>query len=119
MRKITQHMAQAFLDGRACRQGNTETTAAQELRLHGSTIAWVCNGTLYLTLARYPTPTTRERLNGVLHAAADKYGWCHRTPLAVFQRRGKQYIGTPDDYTAIMPSSIITLDLLTGAREWR
>lgn len=118
MRKITELMAQAFIDGHVRRQGNTETTAAQELRLHGNSIAWIYNRTLYLTLAGYPTPTTRERLNGVLSAASTKYAWCHEAPY-FFQRRGVQYIGTGDDYTAITPLSIIKLDLLNGAREWR
>ena len=67
MRKITEKTAGAFVMHRSAASGNTWTNGS-ELYLHGNLIArWENEGeTLALSLAGWNTPTTRERLNGVL-----------------------------------------------------
>ena len=70
MRKITQQAMAAFMGGKNFSQSNTRVEVEEEsvyLILHGHKIAqWVTNtGDLYVTLAGWPTPTTRERLNGI------------------------------------------------------
>ena len=73
MRKITQNAADAFVSGRKFASGNTQVDAytaddktVARMYLHGNQIAYKCNGELLVTLAGWPTPTTRERLNGLL-----------------------------------------------------
>lgn len=66
MRKITHEVCQAFIDRRPKTVGNSSTDG-NTLYLHGNMIAnWRNDGKLELTLAGWPTPTTRERLNGLL-----------------------------------------------------
>ena len=66
MRKISKQIAQAFNQGKTKSIGNTSTNG-QEVFLHGNKIAWRSPGnTLELTLAGWPTVTTRERLNAIL-----------------------------------------------------
>lgn len=65
MRKISKRIAEAFLQGRALKVDNTETDG-KAVWLFGNLIA-VKFGTdsIAMTLAGHPTPTTRERLNGI------------------------------------------------------
>jgi len=109
MRKITYDAARAFLDGKSLTIGNTHTDGTN-LYLHGNMIAttgkdhpggllyssparlgqgWkfgpVKNGELKITLAGWPTVTTRERLNGVLELAGIKY--------RLYQKNHEQYYG--------------------------
>ena len=78
MRKITRQAAEAFRDGRKFNSGNTSVVVVNHgddsptvrMYLHGNEIAargnhLVCPGFL-VTLADWPTVTTRERLNGLL-----------------------------------------------------
>ena len=66
MRKISKQIAQAFNQGKTKSIGNTSTNGHQVF-LHGNLIAWRSPGnTLELTLAGWPTVTTRERLNAIL-----------------------------------------------------
>jgi hypothetical protein len=64
MRKITREIAEAFIDGRSLRIDNSETDG-MSLWLHGNLIARKDGECIVMTLAGWPTPTTRERLNGV------------------------------------------------------
>ena len=73
MRKITQNAANAFAAHTKWCSGNTmidayEVNGVPEVRmyLHGNEIAYMHDGELLVTLAGWPTPTTRERLNGLL-----------------------------------------------------
>ena len=73
MRKISQLAARAFIAGRKFNRDNTSvrlfpTIAGEmtELYLHGNVIARNRNGKMQLTLAGWPTMTTRERLNTLL-----------------------------------------------------
>jgi len=92
-------IAQAFRDGRACRIRNTGTHrdgyikdrhgvwgGAPYVALHGHIIAYRDrDGVVMLTLAGYPTRTTRDRLNAILEA----YGSGNR----FFQDKWCRYYG--------------------------
>ena len=67
MRKISKEIAHAFNQGKTKTIGNTMTNG-REVYLHGNKIAWRSSGnSLELTLAGWPTVTTRERLNAILY----------------------------------------------------
>ena len=65
MRQVTEQIAKAFLAGESKTVGNTRTDG-QNVWLHGNLIARKTDFGFQLTLAGWPTPTTRERLNGIL-----------------------------------------------------
>ena len=84
MRKITEQAARAFHSAQPFKKSNTEVEVHDRdvlLKLHGHAIAWwnTFTGDYEVTLAGWPTPTTRERLNGLegVHAT---------------QRNGIQYL---------------------------
>ena len=97
MRKITYKAARAFIEGRNFSEGNTSVNLIRSLRglrspdrqlhLHGNMIAdyWYGKG-LYITLAGWPTVTTRERINGLLTELG--------RPEGIWQRNHEQYYGT-------------------------
>ena len=99
MRKITETIVHAFLNGESKCIANSSTDG-QELFLHGNKIAWKGehNGAacVFITLAGWPTPTTRERLQGVLSLMG------HRSPhikenrpcLNVCQTAHKQFLAS-------------------------
>ena len=70
MRQITQQAAQAFKNGTRFSKDNTTVSMDDNvvrMYLHGNLIAeWELNKTLRVTLAGWGTPTTRERVNGLL-----------------------------------------------------
>lgn len=69
MRKITENAANAFIAGNNWTGDNTAIRVANDNRfmyLFGNLIAEAINNQLYVTLAGWPTPTTRERINGLL-----------------------------------------------------
>ena len=101
MRKISKLAARAFIEGREFRRDNTSVTHNKDphdplamhmqLRLHGNLIAdWTNMLTtrekLRITLAGWPTVTTRERLNGLLTEIC--------RPEGFWQRNYEQYYGT-------------------------
>jgi len=65
MRKITEKTVKAFLAGNNCTVGNTSTDG-ESLWLHGNKIAWKENGKIYISSCGWETPTTKDRLNGLL-----------------------------------------------------
>jgi len=65
MRKITEKIANAFLLSNDKSIGNT-WTSGKAVYLHGNKIAEKRQDGIYLSLAGWNTPTTRERLNGIL-----------------------------------------------------
>ena len=97
MRKVTRNCAQAFIDGRNYSEGNTsvfvDANDVRVMQLHGNTIAEMTPGDpginprLRVTLAGWPTNTTRERINGLLQIAG-----CFRR---VWQENHAQYVGQP------------------------
>ena len=98
MRKVTEQTVRAFLNRERKSVGNTSCTG-EELHLHGNCIAyWRDNGeTQYfnISMAGWPTVTTRERLNGLLHLAG--------TGARIFQKDSAQYISYGDGSLASMP----------------
>ena len=123
MRKITRLAARAFIEGREFRRDNTEVVVAQtgygdvkRLLLHGNIIAiqdlfsntrnpskslMRTKGNLQITLAGWPTVTTRERLNGLLTEMGKREG--------IWQRNHEQYYGTHEDNRVISSSEWITV----------
>ena len=65
MRKITKQAVVAFLNDIKFSLGNTTCDGAGRMYLHGNLIAEKRRNTIRMTLAGWPTPTTRERLNGI------------------------------------------------------
>jgi len=118
MRKITHKAARAFIEGRNFSEGNTTVIHTmcyndRSLYLHGNEIAtysWACNPTeagygdmssyLLITLAGWPTATTRDRLNGLLTELGKREG--------VWQHKHKQYYGTPEANRVVSSSEWIT-----------
>tara|TARA_R100001015_G_C4438263_1_gene32816 strand:+ start:82 stop:378 length:297 start_codon:yes stop_codon:yes gene_type:complete len=65
MRKVTKQIAEAFAEGVNKTVGNTTTTGFSVF-LHGNKIVEMDpSGNVYMSLAGWNTPTTRERLNGI------------------------------------------------------
>ena len=65
MRKVTEKIARALLRGEKCAVGNT-TTNGECVWLHGNLIAMRLSDCILVSLAGWNTPTTRERVNGIL-----------------------------------------------------
>jgi len=123
MRKITRLAARAFIEGRRFHRDNTSVVIAQtgygdvkRLLLHGNIIAiqdlfsntrnpskslMRTKGNLQITLAGWPTVTTRERLNGLLTELGKREG--------VWQHKHEQYYGTHEDNRVISSSEWITV----------
>ncbi len=67
MRKVTERVASAFVNGVATKQGNTEVVVGADsinLLLHGNRIAWTSDKGLVMHACGWRTPITKERLNG-------------------------------------------------------
>ena len=74
MRKITQDVGNAFINGNYRSVGNTMTNGTC-LYLHGNEIMRKNNkGKISFTLAGWGTTTTRERINGVLELLGSNMG---------------------------------------------
>mgnify|MGYP003307366473 CR=1 FL=1 len=127
MRKISQQAVAYFVGNRSRKLGNTvvspyfceQPLTRHNLRvkdynpncvmlLHGNAIAWKAGSYLYVTLAGWNTPTTRERLNTLLGAyGIDAY---------FFQHRHAACFGTHDDYLDRMDYATVCIH--TGARDF-
>ena len=129
MRKITRLAARAFIEERRFRRDNTFVTVSeyhinfdgmtqeeilailerysttvhsQRMWLHGNLIAEnTSDKGLRITLAGWPTTTTRERLNGLLTELGKRE--------RIWQRNHEQYYGTHDDNRVIDSSEWITV----------
>ena len=77
MRKVTQQITEAFLNGRKLTVGNSMTDG-NAIFLHGNKIAWRDEGELFISMCGWGTPTTRERLNGLLRAISADIYVCQR-----------------------------------------
>ena len=91
MKKITERASSAFKEGRKFYSGNTCVEINREsgerfLRLHGNLIAKYENDEFSISLAGWPTVTTRERLNGLLSTL--------ESPKRIYQRKHEQFIGS-------------------------
>lgn len=89
MRKVTAEIVKAWARGDSLTVGNTSTDG-DSIWLHGNPIAWKTGDAdiIALTLAGWPTVTTRERLNGVLNFYGIGYRFAQRNwdPVLVFER---------------------------------
>ena len=100
MRKITRLAALAFRGGNKFTMGNTAVTnqaGVTEMFLHGNRIAIRDHGGLRVTLAGWNTPTTRERVNGLL----EMFGYSHGLSQKNF---GAYYAGVeidPSDWVSV------------------
>lgn len=90
MRKVTQNTVNAFIAGTPYAEGNTTVSinayGAVCLELHGNLIAIRhADGPqeTEITHAGRPTPTTRDRLNGLLQTLGNK---------GIYQKKGVWYI---------------------------
>ena len=91
MRKITQLVSNAFIAGRDFTLGNSHVdydadTFTRRMYLHGNLIAKQVGNELRVTLAGWPTPTTRERLNGLFESM--------NVASRIYQRGHVQYISS-------------------------
>ena len=115
MRKETRNIATAFIARKPARAARTSTTG-EVLKLHGNPIAWHLpqdTGTglndIALTLAGWPSVTTRERLNGLLTLLGFPY-------VGISQRKSKQWVVyKAEKVCEIEASDVFTLSDL---REW-
>ena len=112
MRKISKLAARAFIEGRSFNRDNTsvriehrtpeDSHPNRRLYLHGNLIAEYTNATgLRITLAGWPTPTTRERLHTLLKEMGKREG--------VWQHKFEQYYGTHEDNIEIDSTEWITV----------
>lgn len=84
MRKESQKIARAFLEGKPASAARTMTDG-RAMFLHGHKIAWRDDdGALVVSLAGWGTVTTRDRLNTLFRLA--------NLGAGVYQRKGAQYL---------------------------
>ena len=117
MRKITRLASKAFKQGDPFTRDNTtveiyngpedtnRTPYQCALFLHGNCIAKQKrdNGELLITLAGWPTPTTRERLNGLLQTMDQ--------PIRLYQHKHEQYLWNYEtNKKTEMPSCWLSVD---------
>lgn len=108
MRKVTKDAVQAFYRGERFKRGNTQVIVTEhngqhlsQFYLHGNVIAehYINSDSVHFTLAGWPTVTTRERVNGILHG----YGYAVRqhNHQQILVKRGEyvQDIDNSDWYT--------------------
>ena len=94
MRKITRRACGDFLAHReSTRTSDNTESFADRLFLHGHQIAeWREGGEVWVSLSGWPTPTTRERINGIARLTDDK-----PRPHGVYQEGWLQYACLGDD----------------------
>ena len=89
MRKITRLACDAFVNGNDMTRANMHVHHdgdVSRMYLHGNKIAERDGQTVRITLAGWPTPTTRERLNGLLE--------CLHINYRIYQHKHAQYVGS-------------------------
>lgn len=95
MKKITSNIVHAFLEGKT-RSIDNSSTDGERLYLFGNRIAWkgdTITGGVFITLAGWDTPTTRERLNGVLAAMGHKRVLDGDLVLGIWTQKTLTFIG--------------------------
>lgn len=89
MRQITRDSVKAFLARKPFNKQNMSVTVTDLddafMYLHGNLIAQhYANGAINITMAGWPTDTTRERLNGILTSIDVELRVCQRNHKQVF-----------------------------------
>ena len=103
MRKVTEKTAKAFFNREYCTVGNT-AAFPDSVYLHGNLIAELTkDNRLRLTLAGWNTPTTRERLNGILEVFGIN--------AEIFQRNFDPYLMYEECRERISPDQWIEIHL--------
>lgn len=90
MRQVTKKTREAFMNRYPARSGNTHTDG-NALFLHGNKIAEWRGKELWITLAGWPSPITRERLHGL-------------PGVSLGQRKHRQYLNNAEwsgDWTRV------------------
>ena len=117
MRQISKRAANAFFAGSNAIEGNTRVTVTDEnvrMYLHENLIAHLSTPAkgkpvLLVTLAGYPTPTTRDRINAILETG----GYTPRVWQAKLRQDKKgttrQWLGLPRDRREISDHEVIRL----------
>ncbi len=105
MRKVTSTICKAFMAGKPASLNNTKTDG-QHVWLHGNLIASKNpDGSVNMTLAGWNSTTTRDRLNGLIHAMGGRGGFCQRNHCAMIRHNdGGAWIET-----AIDPRDVVTI----------
>jgi len=89
MRKVTREIIKSWARCECRTIGNTSTNGTA-IFLHGHGIVWKTDDAdvIALTLAGWPTVTTRERLNGVLNFYGIDYRFAQRNfePVLILER---------------------------------
>lgn len=114
MRKITEAASNAFKANRPFSSGNTSVLIEDDytrMYLHGNLIAERLNLTnwdqrVMVTLAGWGTPTTRERVNGLLTTLGRQEGF--------YQEDFAQWFSTAIGDICVDPDERLTLDMETG-----
>ena len=111
MRDVSRKVCGAFL-ARTPANGKNTRTDGKALYLHGNKIAWWDGYMLCLTMAGWPTVTTRERLNALCEL------YLGRRPF--YQRGGEQYYARGvfmRRHEPISPSDTIAVEAITFFEE--
>ena len=107
MRKITKESSEAFVNFDQYRKSNTEVASLDTIArfyLHGNCIAEINRGKLphreltsvRIDLCGWHTPTTRERINGILDALGYDFRIAQRNHEQVLVKRVPNFIFNPD-----------------------
>jgi hypothetical protein len=107
IRYVSTDITKAFMNRKSKSSSNTKTDGTTYY-LHGNAIAWHCDdGFVALTLADYPTTTTRDRLNTICMMMFD----CK----PFHQKKGVQYYNDQkiDSDTVIRIKRLELLDEVT------
>jgi len=107
MRKITKESSEAFVNFDQYRKSNTEVASLDTIArfyLHGNCIAEINRGKLphreltsvKIDLCGWHTPTTRERINGILDALGYDFGIAQRNHEQVLVRFRRRWTFSPD-----------------------
>lgn len=103
MRQETHNIVTAFMLRNPKREARTHTDG-DNIYLHGNRIAWRNkDGSISMTLAGWPSTTTRERLNGLCERVMGTRSW--------HQKNYKQFF----DDIQVSDSAIITVHPLSFA----
>lgn len=105
MRKITRLAADAFINGRTFNRDNTSVVVSDNfvaMYLHGNRIAYRmpnhCVNRVFVSLAGWPTPTTKERVNGLLRAYGNSGGFYQRKHVQYNDIGGKEFEVVDDNH---------------------
>ena len=107
MRIITKESQEAFVNFDQYRKSNTEVASLDTIArfyLHGNCIAEINRGKLphreltsvKIDLCGWHTPTTRERINGIVDALGYDFGIAQRNYQKVLVKRVPNFIFNPD-----------------------